>query len=420
MGPALRDLAVQRNQDRALLTGARLRPGTEWFVTRKAGGREDQFANQEHCGVAMQPDQKVIPEDPTSPATPPLPRRHDVDWLRTLAIGLLIVFHVLLCFQSWAAATGFPQNDELLDELVPFISMLAVWRIPLLFLISGMGVRFAMERRDWKQLLKDRTLRILVPYVFGIAVLGPLLLVGLPLLGWDAEYTLSFGHLWFLLNIFLYVVWLLGLCVYLKDSPDNAVFRFLSRVIQWPLGLFVFALPLMAEAWLANPAYFSVYIDHVHGWLMGLICFFTGFIFISLQAVFWPAVAKIRWTALAAAASFYFLRLMVFGLENELTWLTALESMSWMLAALGFGSLHLNRQSQTLAYLSKAVYPVYIVHLPLQFLIAYFLLPLALAAYMKLGLMLVGTFGLSLLLYEYALKRLKWVRPLFGMKLSKA
>ena len=346
------------------------------------------------------------------------PRRHDVDWLRTLAIGLLIVFHVVLSFQSWAASTGFPQNEQLLEELVPFISMLAVWRIPLLFLISGMGVRFAMERRDWKELLKDRTLRILVPYLFGIAVLGPLLVVGMPYLGWDAEYTLNFGHLWFLLNIFLYVVWLLGIMVYLKDRSDNAFVRFLSRAVSRPWGLYLFALPLIAEAWLVKPDYFSIYIDNVHGWVMGLICFFTGFLFMSIEEVFWPAVARIRWTALVAASSLYLVRLLALGLENELSWLNALESMSWMLAALGFGSLYLNRPSRSLAYLSKAVYPVYIVHLPVQFFIAYFVLPLMLAAYLKLGLMLVGTFGISLLLYEFALRRLKWLRPLFGMKLA--
>ena len=368
----------------------------------------------------MQVEQRAGPEGPATPEAVTLTRRHDVDWLRTLAIGLLIVFHVVLSFQSWAASSGFPQNEQLLEELVPFISMLAIWRIPLLFLISGMGVRFAMERRDWKQLLKDRTLRILVPYVFGIAVLGPSLLIGLPYLGWDAEYTLNFGHLWFLLNIFLYVVWLLGLSVYLKDNPENAVFRFLSRMIQWPLGLFVFALPLMAEAWLTDPEYFSLYIDNVHGWLLGLICFFTGFIFISLQDVFWPAVARNRWAALAAALSLYLVRLLVFGLENESNWLTALESMSWMLAALGFGSLYLNKPSRSLEYFSKAVYPVYIVHLPVQFTIAYFLLPLPLPAYLKLTLLLAGTVGASLLLYEYALRRLRWIRPLFGMKLNRA
>ena len=53
-----------------------------------------------------------------------------------------------------------------------------------------------------------------------------------------------------------------------------------------------------------------------------------------------------------------------------------------------------------------------------QFFIAYSILPLTLPAYLKLGLMLLGTFGISLLLYEYALRRLKWVRPLFGMKLT--
>ena len=145
-----------------------------------------------------------------------------------------------------------------------------------------------------------------------------------------------------------------------------------------------------------------------------------GFIFIATQDVFWPAVVRMRWMALAVASSLYLVRLLVFELQEDLQWLTALESMSWMLAILGFGSLYLNKPSRSLAYFSKAVYPVYIVHLPVQFTIAYFLLPLALPAYVELALLLAGTFGVSLLLYEFALRRLKWIRPLFGMKLNQA
>jgi len=368
----------------------------------------------------MQVDNSTSPKGHATPAPVPLPRRHDVDWLRTLALGLLIVFHVVLTFQSWAASTGFPQDEELLEELVPFVSMLAIWRIPLLFLISGMGVRFAMERRDWKQLLKERAVRILLPFLFGTYVLGSLFVFVLPLLGWEAEYTLDFGHLWFLINIFLYVVWLIGILIYLKDSPNNALLRFLSKIIRWPFGLFLFALPLMVEVWLVSPEYFSIYVDNVHGWLIGLICFFMGFIFIATQDVFWPAVARIRWSALIVAASLYLVRLLVFELQEGHQWLTALESMSWMLTMLGFGSLYLNKPSRSLAYLSIAVYPVYIVHLPVQFTITYFLLPLPLPAYLKLTLLLAGTFGVSLLLYEYALRRLKWIRPLFGIKLKQA
>jgi peptidoglycan/LPS O-acetylase OafA/YrhL len=92
--------------------------------------------------------------------------------------------------------------------------------------------------------------------------------------------------------------------------------------------------------------------------------------------------------------------------------------MCWILAALGFGAMHLNRPSQGLSYLSEASYPVYIAHLPVQFSIAYFLLPAPLPAPAKLGLMLVGTFAVTFLIYEYALRRWRWVRPLFGMKLT--
>lgn len=345
-----------------------------------------------------------------------LPRRHDVDWLRVIAIGFLIVFHVLLSFQAWAGPTGFPQNDQTLDGLVPLVSFLSVWRIPLLFLISGMGVRFAMERRDWKALLRDRTVRILVPYLFGIAVLGPLLMTVAPRLGWDAPYTLNFGHLWFLLNIFLYVLWLLGIFVYLKDRPENRLLRFFKGVLRRPFGLLLLAGPVMIEAWLTRPDYFSIYIDNVHGWLLGLICFFYGFILIAVHEEFWPAVRRDRWAALCLAVVLFLVRWRVFGFQNELRWLTALESMGWMLAIIGFGSSFLNRPSQALDYLRQAAYPVYIVHLPIQKAVCFILFPRTLSPYGKLAVLLIGTFAFSLLLYEVVLKRLKWFRPLFGMK----
>ena len=348
----------------------------------------------------------------------PLKRRYDVDWLRTLAMALLITYHVVLCFQPWAGIIGFPRNDPSLEGVWPFMAMVNIWRIPILFLVSGMGVRFAMEHRDWKQLLKDRTVRILLPYLFGIVGLQSLANIMMPYLGWDAEYEITFGHLWFLLNIFIYFSCFMGIMLYLKDKPDNGLFRFLSKVIRWPAGIFLFALPLMLEAWLVNPQYFSSYVDTVHGWLMGAICFFIGFTFISLGDVFWPAVMRIRWLALALAAPLFLLRVFVLEQDASFNWLIAFESMSWMLAVLGFSSRYLNRPSNRLRYFSRAVYPVYIIHLPIQFIAAYFLLPQSLPAYLKLALLLLCTYGFSLFLYEFVLRRLKWLRPLFGMKLT--
>jgi len=54
------------------------------------------------------------------------------------------------------------------------MALINIWWIPIQFIISGMGVCFAMQRRDWKQLLKDRTIRILIPFIFGIFFVCPI------------------------------------------------------------------------------------------------------------------------------------------------------------------------------------------------------------------------------------------------------
>jgi len=346
----------------------------------------------------------------------PAERRYDIDWLRTIAMALLIIYHIVLSFQPWSKYFGFPVNDRPLEGIWILMAAVNIWRIPILFLISGMGVCFALQRRDWKQMLSERTIRLLVPYVFGIFILQYIVYLVLPWLGWAANFMVTFGHLWFLLNIYLYFVWLLGVLIYFKDKPDNAFLRFLTKVMQWRFGIFLFAIPVILEAWLVDPQYFSTFVDSLHGWLLGFICFFTGITFISIQDTFWPAVQRNRWYALSIAILLYLVRFFIFLLEAKLDWLTAIESFSWMLAALGFAAKHLNKPSAALSYLNVAVYPVYIVHLPVQFVLIYYLFPLQLAAELKLVLLLTGTFGLSLFLYEYILRRIKWIRPLFGMK----
>ena len=78
----------------------------------------------------------------------------------------------------------------------------------------------------------------------------------------------------------------------------------------------------------------------------------------------------------------------------------------------------LNRPSDSLTYFSKAVYPVYIIHMPVQYCISFYLLPLALPVFLKLILLFIGTFGVSLLIYEYFIRRLRWVQPMFGVKIG--
>jgi glucan biosynthesis protein C len=86
-----------------------------------------------------------------------LERRHDIDWLRVVAIGLLLIYHIAIIFQPWAMFIGFIKSEETLEALWTPMTMLNVWRIPLLFYVSGMGLYFAMRKRNWKQLFLERT-----------------------------------------------------------------------------------------------------------------------------------------------------------------------------------------------------------------------------------------------------------------------
>ena len=128
-------------------------------------------------------------------------------------------------------------------------------------------------------------------------------------------------------------------------------------------------------------------------------------------------MSLVKKVALVLAVLLYLVRLVFFELSAPNP-LIAFESFNWMLAIIGFGSSYLNKPSRTLSYLSQAVFPVYILHLPLQFLFALLLLPTYLPAISKLLLLLIVTSGTNLLTYELIIRRLKWICPLFGMKIN--
>ena len=98
-------------------------------------------------------------------------RRADLDWLRVIAFGLLIYFHAAIAF----IPNGIPmiQNPEPSLVLQVLVSFLHQFRLALLFLISGVGVCFALRYRSGAGFMRDRAIRLLVPLAFGMLVLVP-------------------------------------------------------------------------------------------------------------------------------------------------------------------------------------------------------------------------------------------------------
>lgn len=345
-------------------------------------------------------------------------RRHDIDWLRVIAIGLLLIYHVAICFQPWGLFIGFITNKEPWLELWTPMTLLNIWRIPLLFFVSGMGVYFATQSRTWQQLIKERAKRILLPFVFGVICIVPIQMGLLQYhYNWEISYTPNPAHLWFLGNIFIYVLLFTPLIIYLKSNAGGKITDFIKNGLSHPIGLLlVFALFGLEAIWV-KPVPFELYAMTWHGFFLGLIAFIAGYCFVLSGSGFWTMIDKFRWLILALAISLYVYRFMQMPLSVSALQL-AIESNLWILAIFAFGYRHLNKSSKTLSYLSQACYPVYIIHMVVLYLAGMLIFPLELAVELKfIATVVITSFG-SLLIYELLIRRFKVTRLLFGLKMN--
>lgn len=345
-----------------------------------------------------------------------LDRRYDIDWLRVIAIAMLLIYHTAIGFQSWGLMIGFITNKQSWNGLWTPMSMLNVWRIPLLFFVSGMGVFFAIQKRDWKQLLQERAKRILLPFVFGMLVIVPIHMFLLQnYYEWELSYKPNPSHLWFLGNIFVYILVLLPVFMYLKKHQNKTIFVKLRSLLAHPLGLLIVMLLFIAEAMIVNPYPYEMYAMTTHGFVLGLLAFLCGFLFMYSGEPFWKMICKWRWVFITVALSLYVYRTYQGQVQVPLYRLS-IESTLWIYSAFSFAYKYLNKNSNTLMYLSQSAYPIYIVHMIFIYLASYFIFPLNINVQLKYLIVVVCLFGGSFAVYEFFIRRFALIRPLFGLK----
>lgn len=346
-------------------------------------------------------------------------RRYDIDWLRVITIGLLLIYHIAIVFQPWGVLIQFIQSNQSLESLWIPMSALNIWRIPLLFFVSGMGVCFAIRKRNWKELFSERSKRILLPFLFGVFFIVPLhVFIWQNYYKQDLNYAVNPSHLWFLANIFLYVFILSPVFFYLKKNENGRIMKAFKKLVKYPLGLLVVLIPFALEAIIVNPDPFEMYAMTWHGFFLGLLAFFFGFLFVLSGSNFWQTILKWRWLFLSVAIAMYLIRFSIFELKTP-NYLMSIESNIWIFAIFGFAYKYLNQPSKTLVYLSEAAYPIYILHMVFMFLGTVLILPLDIPVFTKFVLVVVFTSAGCFGLYEFVIKRIAFLRPLFGLKLIK-
>jgi glucans biosynthesis protein C len=341
-------------------------------------------------------------------------RRYDIDWIRVIAIAFLMIYHCAIGFQPWGMFIGFITNQESLPSLWPAMMLLNVWRIPLLFFVSGMGVFLAFQKRNITQLLLERGKRIGIPLIFGsFCIVTIHEWIRQSFYKQSTYYAPGMSHLWFLGNILLYVL-LLGLFFnYLKNKPTTGLARWLKKFFSSIGGIVLTFLLFVGETFLLDPRPFELYAFTLHGLVIGLLAFLLGFLFMYAGDPFWTLVRKYYWAFLLLSIGLYINRYIQMPAQQP-AYLLSIESNGWIFGVLGVASRFLNRSSKLLSYLKAAAYPVYIMHMAFLFLGSKLIFPMTIAAEWKYIFLLLFTLGGSLLVYEFLVRRIRLFGVLFG------
>ncbi|MEM7229079.1 MAG: acyltransferase family protein [Planctomycetota bacterium] len=358
----------------------------------------------------------------TSPATTQapttLPRRHEIDAIRSIALLLLIAYHVFVAFQPFAPWVEFIGYEQTLDDAWFIGELINPWRIPVLFLISGITAGYLLQNRSINDLVRPRLMRLVPPLVVAVLLIAPIS---------PALYHVSIDetpryipqplHLWFVWNLVVYFLIAIPVFLYLKYREHNVVIRTLRACT--PLGWLVFvSATLFVFSRLLEPHInadsFSIYF--MRFWY-GFACFICGSVLVSLGESFWTGIRWICHVALPIAVALYVLRMMEFeyGGENTILFARTVESVAGMLAFLGYGSLLFSRPSGFFGVLNRSVFPVYIVHLPVQQVLAFYLFRIEMNPWTMFSLHLVGTILVSVLIYALILRPIRWLHPIFGI-----
>ncbi|WP_282160046.1 acyltransferase family protein [Ulvibacterium marinum] len=367
-------------------------------------------------------------------------RRYDLDWLRVGVFALLIFYHVGMFFVPW----GWHIKNNVIYEW-PTYPMLFInqWRLPILFIISGMGTYYALGKRSGKQFASERIRRLYIPLAFGmLLIVPPQVYLERVVNGqfeghffsfWPRhaftwiypEGNLSWHHLWFLPYLLVYSLILLPIFLRLRNNPQNSLLLWIQKRIKKPFGLFLFLPPLYLVEAFMEP-FFPVTHALVDDWFTFvnyLLFFFFGFVLISVQEVFWNTVERHRRYYLYCGILGFSVWLCIRLLLEDTTLVHFTEAFvkvfnlwSWILVLFGYAATYLNKRSKLLSYCNQAVYPFYILHQTLTIIIGYYVMDVSWPLFTKIIVMSVGTFGGCWLLYEFLIRKWKVTRLLFGLK----
>ncbi|MFZ6769535.1 acyltransferase family protein [Undibacterium sp. Di26W] len=383
----------------------------------------------------------------TPTAGSPSLRLYFLDWVRIIAFFLLILYHVGMYYVEWGWHVKSPHASSTLQ---PLMMLTSPWRLSLLFFISGVASAFMLEKIRPGQFLRRRSIRLLLPLIFGMLIVVPpqAYLEVVEKLAYAGGYTdfmqlyvhayhgfkvegktlalPTWNHLWFVAYLWVYSV-LLGCWLAVKPDWFKMARTWLEKQMK---GWRILVLPIayLAVVRMALLSDFPPNHGLVADWY-NHACYLFVFVFgalIATSPVFWQELAALRWLALRLVACSWILLIIYFDLapDDVPKWLLMAQRLVWVcmawsaiIAACAYAHQYLNFDSPARRYLTQAVFPVYILHQTYIVIMAHSLKPLALPALSE-GILLIALTALSCFLSYEIIRRVFFLRPLFGLDLG--
>lgn len=373
-------------------------------------------------------------------------RLHYIDWLRVLAFITLILFH---CAVPFVEHYSWEINNE---ETSPFITRIIwwthQWRLPLLFFIAGVGVRFSLRKRSVVKFFGERFIRLFIPLAFAIFFITPIqvyfewLQKGRITMGYLEFYpsvyeivpypegSFTWSHMWFVAYLFVFTILLLPVFSTAKLKGFKRVKAFINGLFASPVAHLLLAIPFVIY-------FYWLYIDWpeqgslINDWyvfISSITFYFLGFI-LSNVPNFWTSCLRYRklFISIALPLAIFLLwkyywnwelyrpreqgpGLYIYGLAN------GFHIWTIILSAIGYSMKYLNFSNKYLSYLNTAVYPFYITHQAVIVASGYYILQWDISIAAKLILILICCLFSIWILYHFVIRRTILTRVLFGMK----
>jgi len=361
-----------------------------------------------------------------------------------------------------------------------FVAFAGLWGMPLMFLIAGLSVWYSLRKRTAGQFALERTRRLVVPLVVGTVLLVPPIVyfalkadltysetflqflprffniqlsIDFPrfLTGAPPDELFTIAHLWFLEYLFVYTLVLLPLWLYLRRPAGQRLVERFGDLCALPWAIYTLALPIaIIEAALgtefsggwnryayvpfliygflmaAEPRLGQAFQRHrrsaVTLGIMALLLYYAGNYMMG-PVVEFDAQTKydlpnVLFRALKGITSWFWV-VLIMGLVAGVGKMRTRKETEPGREPLPDLSVALRKPSlmdRVFAYVGEAQLPFYVLHMTPIVIIGFYVVQWDVNALVKYLVIVLATLGVTLLLYDIAVRRTWLTRFLFGMK----